>query len=374
MAGGLALAAVVVPPGCGARTGLPVDDSPDASVDASVADAADAGPDVFDARPDVCVPGTDELVLPEPEIVFVIDRSNSMAFDLEGDPPIPFEPTRWDIMAGAFTRALQPFNNVLSVGVKMYPDAVENPGLPSVACAVTPGLDVRIASGNSSALAQAFQAQGPSGGTPTALAIEAARRELEKRPSDGTPRFMVVATDGAPNCNPRVPPNECVCTWVPETCADPVTGPYLCLDDRETLAAIDRTVQDGVPVYVIGISDPNPIFIDTLNRMAVAGGRPRTGSSKRYYDVSRMAELEDAFTSIVASVAECVFILKGNKLRPEDIGTVEIDGREIPRDVTRQNGWDITSEQRGEVTLFGPACERAQEPRVKIIATAACPE
>lgn len=332
----------------------------------------DAATDVPLDVPDVCVVENEVLSRRLAEVVLVVDRSNSMNFSLDGDDdPPPGVPRRWDLMGEAFEVALTPNEDFLLVGAKMYPQQTPSNSVDEL-CRVQPGLDINIGKNRVGPFINLFTTTQPSGGTPTAVALDIAREALANRPDDGTPRFIVLATDGAPNCNPfAAPPNACQCTW-PGGCGDPVVGPYLCLDEDDTLSAIDRAFrEDEIPVYVIGISDPNPLFVDMLNRMAEAGGRALPPPAPRqYYDVQQPEDLDEALVSITNSIARCVFTV--GSLLDEDVGIIALDNAEIPFDPTRQNGWDFTGP--GEITLFGEACSGARELTSVVQAGTLCEE
>ncbi len=404
-----ALLTTYVAVACGAKTGLLFDDptpvdggfdaldaGPDATPDATLDVGADVSPDVTpdvspdvtpDAPPDVmpdvmpdvpldvpdvCIPEDDILEREDAEVIFVVDRSNSMDLAIDGNDPGPGEDRRWDVMRDAFQLALTPNNDFLAIGVKMYPRPVPNPQTAGEQCEVTPGLDLAIAPNRVNAFVNLFSSTQPLGGTPTAPALETARQAFANRPDTGRPRFVVLATDGAPTCNPNAAtPATCKCTWLPGTCDDPGVGPYLCLDETDTLSAISNTfAQDGIPVYVIGISDPNPLFIDMLNRMAIAGGRPLPNGPRRFYDVQQPSDMNDALVSITDSIARCVFRIPS--LGQAEIGEVTVGNTAVPRDPNQQNGWDFTGPE--EITLFGATCDAAANLSTVVRASTVCPD
>jgi hypothetical protein len=171
---------------------------------------------------------------------------------------------------------------------------------------------------------------------------------------------MVLATDGAPNCNPDtgLPPGVCVCTWN-AGCTDPLVGPYLCLDDDRTLRSIDAAVALGIPVYVVGIENPErPDLSDVLDRLAVAGGRPRMDPrERRFFNVRAPDDLARALGQITDTIGRCVFQVP-DRLAGADI-VLEVDGRVVEHDPARVDGWDWTVPGGAELTLFGRSCERA---------------
>ncbi len=333
--------------GCGAKTGLLI---PDAEVSMDAATPRDAG---MDARcPDVPVAFTRSEV----ETVLVIDRSGSMGFTWDGLPGGSGLPTRWEIVRDTLASVLPPYDRRIAIGAKLFPDD------PS--CGVDPGIDVRPRVGAVPGVLALFDRYVPEGGTPTA---EALRLTLEALgPSSDSPRLIVVATDGAPNCNEDtgVPPDVCVCTGPRRQCLEPAPyGPQNCLDSTRTLDVVRSAFEEqGVPVVVIGIDDPSrPDLSDFLDEMAIAGGWPRPeGSSRRFYDAREPEDLATAFGEIADLISRCV--LTATVPPPEgSVVDVQMDGRSIPRDPAHVEGWDWTDPAHGVLALFGSSCDALTE-------------
>lgn len=373
-------AALGVLGGCGAKTGLLV---PDASSEAGLNTGVDAGPDAS-----ICTPDELELAQRAAEVLFVVDRSNSMNRTLDDRVPEPGEETRWVLLASVLHDVLAETDPMLlEVGAEFFPGIIpDGPGIgPEEACKVSPGIDLRPGPRNVDRLLSFFETTGPDGGTPTAAALEEVRRYFESRPMSEVPRFVVLATDGGPNCNamPSPPPPGCVCTGQVFQC-DPTPppigvgefAPYNCLDEDPTLAVIrDLHEELGVPVYVVGIDDPTrPDLAEVLDRMAVYGGRPRDDEDggRRFYSVRRPTDLRGALTTITESISNCVF--KVSPAPTDDaVVSVTIEGLQVPRDRTRTEGWDFTRPRRDELTLFGGACERAGSRDARVVAIVECP-
>jgi hypothetical protein len=373
---GWAVAALVaLAAGCGAKTGLLVeleDAGRDADEDADedvVEDAdveADTEPDV---DPDTCVPDPVTIDRRRAEVMFTIDRSSSMEWTLEGDEV--GWPPRWNLLRDALNETLYDVDHLLEIGAKFFPrrdpiDLVES-------CGVEPGVELEPAPYNTGALLGFFDSTQPEGGTPTALGLAEAREFLIDTTRPGIAQFVVLATDGGPNCNEELT-LPCTCTGTPDRCDPPNGDVFNCLDEDRTLDVIERTADDGIPVFVIGIDDPNrDDLADFLDEMAVAGGRPRTEPGERlFYSVQREGELEDALDAITGSIARCLFVVDpsyGLDPRLE----VRLDGDAVPRDETRVDGWDWTNAGAGELTLFGPSCDRAVLPGSSVTAVLLCP-
>src|SRR5262249_39088811 len=131
------------------------------------------------------------------------------------------------------------------------------------------------------------------GGTPTAATLRALAPRLTAL-SGRT--FVILATDGGPNCNPdsacgadrcminiEHQSDSCTPGGTLNCCASDLFGPRNCLDDDATSAAIADLARAGIPTFVIGVPGSVP-YAAALERMAVAGGTA-LAESPRYYRV-----------------------------------------------------------------------------------------
>lgn len=343
--------------GCGARTGLPL---PDGSFDAPPDAPTDMGVDVGP-----CVPATSVLALAAADLELVMDRSGSMALAIDGSDMPPPGMDRWSLLRDALAASLPTrASGTLRIGAVFFPD-VPPPGDITAVTACQFGADPRVplAPDGLAGVLSIFDATNPRGGTPTAAALTAAHAELGPARPGGL-RFVLLATDGGPNCNPdALVTGSCVCTTAPADCAVPDVGVYECLDDTRTLSAISAIVADGIPVYVVGIEDPlRPDLSDFLDRMAVAGSRPRTvPGERRFYSARTRDELQAALVDIGDAVAVCTYVLP--VVPPTDRGlTVFVDGVPIVEDPTGTEGWAWTDRAAGQLRLAGTACARAMRP------------
>lgn len=395
----VALALVCATSACGAKTGLRVWDSSvreEAGMDAApdvvdVIDAEDARDAIEPEEAAVCVPGRFSLERRGAEILFVVDRSSSMAFSLDGapDPGMLGQPTRWQVLRDALRTALPPFERTVAFGAKFYPQVITpaNRNDINALCSSLPGVDLEPALNNGNAVLSFFARTAPAGGTPTFQGLDQAITYLRTRSGRGTARYIVLATDGGPNCNAMnpTPPSRCVCTSsMPESCTnDAMFGIYNCLDADRTITLIRNTAMPTtpgatpIPVFVIGMDGSMTNRTDllaVLDDMAVAGGRPRpivNPGDRRYYSVRDPRDLDTAFQSIVAPLARCAFVTPSRPDNPDEID-IEVNGRTVTRDAMRVEGWDWTDREFGEITFFGTACAEASTPNAQVRARVGC--
>jgi hypothetical protein len=350
-----AIATALLTIACGAKTGLRLPD---------VEHIPDV-PDVIE-RPEACVPGTFPFLRRSAEVMFVVDRSSSMNLTLDGRVVPPGDPnTRWRVLRNALSSALPPYQSQLLMGAVFFPQPINDGNNDLMAaCTGSSAVDLRPANNQAQPIIQIFDTTSPGGGTPTLGAIALAADFLQSNALRGHGRYIVLATDGGPNCNFTLDPRTCICTS-----RDPMTNQpncasemlaFNCLDYQNTDRAIMQSYQAGIPVYVIGIPDPTRTDLtDALNRMALLGGRPRAQTQPTdplFYSVQRPSDLNDAFGQIQRTIVQCAFVTPGNPDDPDGI-TVLLNGAPISRDPSRADGWEWTDRANGEITLFGTACD-----------------
>jgi hypothetical protein len=330
---------------CGAKTGLLVDASvgrPDASADR---------PDVPAA--DVCVP---QIVAASPssvELLLLADRSTSMERDLLGGSNVP---RRWDVLRDALASTLPRYQDRVAMGLQFFP-GVTTTG----ACSVAGAPDLNPALSQAMPVLVRFGRTEPNGRTPTWLGVQSAGRYLLGRAAPRRFRAILLATDGAPNCNGTLDGARCTCTALGGTgqqqCED---DPSLCLDDGRTVAEVARLTAQGIPTFVVGIDGDNqPELIASLSQLAVAGGRPNPATSARsYYSIRRPEDLTSAFDQIQRQVSRCVFGVSPAVPAQASVA-VTLNGRGLARDARHADGWDWSDPERTTLTLFGTACAQA---------------
>ena len=289
-----------------------------------------------------CIDGALALEPAHPVVTLVVDRSSSM-----GQRFTDSGASKWNSLKAALRTSLPPWNEAFELGLHLFPSKGVTQG-----CTDSGGFTLAPALANVDAVIEQLNQVAPGGATPTAVAIENAGAALSTLRTASSAKGLILATDGAPDCNEALP-RGCVCTSG-STCSG-----TRCLDDARTIERISTVAASGIPTWVIGIrSSDDAVFFDVLNRMAVAGGRPQEGA-QRFFSATSEAELEAAFTSIGQQVGECHYLTAS----VPDVGgsiALELDGAFVPYDVAAREGWAWVDAGNGEIALFGNACARAK--------------
>lgn len=302
--------------------------------------------------------GCDEipLVVDAPTLYFVLDRSGSM-----GDAD------RYGSVRLAATEVVRRLGPRIRVGAAVFPS-------PSGGnCAAgTEVLAPRAGDAPSSSPGPTTRAfltalnLVPSGGTPLSATLRALSPRLVGEPGR---TYVVVATDGGPNCNadavcdtasciPNIEGQQGCTSGGENCCTAERYGTESCLDSSATSLAARELSHSGVPVFVIGVPGSAP-YAAALGELAVSGGTARSGEVP-YYKVDRdgTEELGRVLSAVAASVtATCTFPLSQSVADPSLVN-VYLDDRPLPA-----SGSDGFTLEEGTIRLWGGACEDVQEGR-----------
>jgi hypothetical protein len=193
--------------------------------------------------------------------------------------------------------------------------------------------------------------------------------------------YVIIATDGGPNCNASATCGAAMCQDNiesaqgcppngPPNCCDPsIYGPLDCLDSQPTIDAVTALATAGIPVYVIGVPGSVP-YAGLLDQLATAGGTARS-SEPLYYQVgtSDQTAFEAALKPIAAKItATCTLTLAQPPPDPTHVN-VYFDNVAVPADPA--NGWTLSG---SVVTLVGSACNEVMSGTVlNVRVVAGCP-
>jgi len=304
-------------------------------------------------------------------VLLVIDESGSML-----DKPDGFDTDKWSSMKSSLATALLGVQDDLSLGLLLY---------PSAGCDVPMDVAVDVAPGAQALpeIADALEAAEPSGGTPTAAALERALAYFQSGAGAGLSgeKYVLLATDGGPNCNAAesCAPDACTvnldgqCPMGVDNCCDPaLAGPDAeqgCLDERATTDAIDALAGEGVQTFVVGIPGSEQ-YASSLDAFARAGGRPSPHAPPSYYAVDAQGDepggLTDVLRAITSSLITTCRLQLGSVPPSLDKLNVEVDGKLVPQSGT--NGWKLdTSTDPPTIELLGDTCQRVETEGVQSV-------
>jgi uncharacterized protein YegL len=283
-----------------------------------------------------------------PTVFILVDRSSSM-----------FERNLWEPLKKGVLSIVEQLDRDVRFGFASYT------GQAGGMCPELAGR-VSVAQDNFDAIKTAYDATKPpsyKGETPTSRAIDEVAKLLASEP-EGTPRYIVLVTDGEP-----------------DFCDDPNVT---CARDAVVASAQQAFVQGiGTFIFSIGGSVDRAHLQDVANagsgqdvtdrQMAVfyqcGGGHARyaaqAGNAPFYEpNVNDQNALGAALSSVVAGVRSCVFELSGKlqiDLGAADRGVVEIDGKRIA--FGAPDGFRMNSPTQLE--LLGKACAELRKPEPK---------
>jgi von Willebrand factor type A domain len=319
-------------------------------------------PDVFAPRDSIPIPdrptsscgGTRvSLTQQRAEVVLVIDRSGSMAeLDADGN-------RKWPTLVAVLRDLLPSIEDNVALGLVMFPNTPPPMSSGAAVCGVPAQLQSAPTFRNARTVLDALDAAFPGGGTPTHDAISVAAGYFDNAPDPLGRRYVVLATDGAPNCNLALDPTTCTCAGPAGTCTpSPRSGPITnCLDDTRTVDTIRALATRGIPTFVVGLVGVES-FAAVLDAMAVAGGRPRA-TTPRYYSASDRAALATALRGITTSLLDCRFRLDAPPPDPTLVD-VRLGATSLPRDVAHRDGWDWSDDTHLEVAFHGATCDQVR--------------
>ncbi len=310
-----------------------------------------------------------------PRVVWVLDKSGSLDMPVDplaaacqppcgpgGSVACPPECVTWKRALDAFLESLASQMAPARHGALIYPS--DNFCGPPRDFAV-PLPPLASPTGFSDVLTK-YTRSYPGGGTPTRAALEL----VESLPDEAdTESYLVLVTDGKPNCNANNPNNTCaahnpLCRCTTVTCGIANNLCTLgCLDD--TVAETSRRLaQRGWNLLVVAIADASTGDGDALlSSMQI--GLPQTCSSeadctgcadglcpKRYYPVRTAADFarpERRIADVVQVYGRCSWWL-GQDVQAAEL-SVTLGGVDVPR-----ADWELSGTRR--VMIGGEACRR----------------
>jgi len=327
------LAAIIIIPALGCEDGTDPTAS-DADTDADTDSDSDADSDAdsdtdSDAdgdsdtdsdsdTDDVCGEANFEITGNVVDMLIILDRSNSMM------PTWPATgPDLWTPMGNAITEVTGLMEGQIEFGLLLFPAITCSGTLDQCQAPTTPQIPIGMA--DSAQLIADHVGGGTSdvgvcGGTPVASSLQAAVSYLPTVDGDND-RYVLLATDGAPNCNESLT-YPCECTS--DNCD---LNALNCLDDTNTYSAAADLAAAGYKVYVLGIGG-SAAWATVMEEIADQG-------DGEYYAVADSTDFLDALQSITGGVVSCEFDLDWDSLEDDassDPSLVNFYCKEDPSD------------------------------------------
>jgi hypothetical protein len=292
--------------------------------------------------------GCEEVAFPvaghPPDILILLDRSNSMTSG---------SPTYWSTVTAAIETITAAMDPQINFGLMAFPYG-------STECAAPPSLPyVQISEDdNADTIGTVLGGLGPDGaGTPTAAALQVAAAYLSGL-ADDAHRYILLATDGGPNCSGDAALQCGTCTTTQPDGAT-CNAHNDCLDEEQAVAIAEQiNVEQGISIYVVGVGGllGGP-FLDVMTAIAAAGG------TEDFYAAETPADLAAALDEIAAAAVECEFTVDWDSLG-EGVSTdpnlvnVFAEGEVMPYDEDCSSGFGWRWIDDDTIALCDDLCEQ----------------
>jgi len=316
-------------PGVTTRDGAPVPDFPDLA-------------DLLLPRDNCGVESIQTTEVIRADLLLVQDRSSSMRQGVDGSSNPPAGQSKWELVRAAIEQVSAKTTSV-DWGLMLFGS--------TTTCRAPTQPEVPVGPGNAAKIRQVLDSTTLTTGTPTTAALKNALAWYQTV-KDGHPRFLLLATDGQPNCG---------------------SGGTGSDDSAAAIQAVAAAANAGIMTFVAGIGS-NTGAEQTLDAMAIAGKVPNTTAGQRaFYPVTSTQDLVNVLEKAAIRITTCSYPLKGTPPDP-NLVTIRGTGGVIPRDPAHQDGWDYSDDGKN-VVFFGEACSRLQEGVVTSVeAVFACPD
>lgn len=320
-------------------------------------------------------------------VMLVVDKSGSMTESVTGsggsctidgrpgsdyDPRSP-NPCKWNdlktVLADPATGFLVQSQTLARFGLLAFPAATSTCDPGSVLVPI--GGDVQPI--RDQLLNRVF----PGGGTPSATSIlEAAKDPALAKPEANRQHFIMLLTDGLPNCNPANAakcaacransascntPDGCRPTDSVNTCDPTPFDGAGCLDGAALVSAVKQVHDLGITTFVIGIGQATATSdaFTVLSQAALAGGHPRIGAAQSYYQANSVQELR-SFLEEILQAFPCTFTLDP---KPSDrallsVSFIDLQGNRSTQ-LVQGTDWQL-SDTGDAVELIGDRCNLVQ--------------
>ena len=325
-------------------------------------------------------------------VLLVLEKSFSMA-----GAPSSWGAAKWDVLKSALHEALTVAPDRFSFGLELFPTSATDTPIAyecAARCCEMPvhaemNVPVLAAAQSVPEILSTLDGTGPAGASPTARALERAYDyfTLGARGELGGGRYVLLVSDGGPNCNQDLDCEKETCTLNIErtggcsldtefNCC--YAQPEACLDELDTQASIEELQQVGVSTIVVGLPGSEQ-YSEQFAGFALAGGAPDLEGDKAYYEVAA-EDGPEALTATLSGIIEsldwpCEIPLAYWQI--DDLNTVNvvIDCEVLPKTAPDGSNWAFIFHAHGWVAgiqITGPACERIQQGLTERIDVVVC--
>jgi hypothetical protein len=318
----------------------------------------------------VCACADEPLIVDVPNIYFVLDRSGSMA-----------QFGKWTSVQLALETLIIALGPRASMGAAVFPDPNGDGCSPGIEVFAPHQGDAPAGTGGpiEAALITVLSRIPASGGTPTAATLSALLPNLKSLRGK---TYVILATDGGPNCNVGAQCTADLCTFNIENttgcptggptncCTDPSYGAALaCLDADPTIQAVKQIASAGIPVYVVGVPGSAP-YANLLDSLAQAGNTARA-AEPQYYAIGTadQSELQAVLSSIAAKITGSCTLQLDHAAPVPGLVNVFFDEHALPQG--GPDGWTLDGTT---VTISGASCQKILDGGVlDVRVVAGCP-
>lgn len=295
----------------------------------------DVGANGGSGNGNICEDYVAESQAKPPVILILLDQSGSMK-EAEGAT------TRWDAATHSVKDASANLEARAEFGLIGFPThLITSDADASQSCnaelKVVPGLN------QGGAIATSINPAVPQmGHTPVRAALELAHEELSKPAYADKSRYVVLVTDGLPNCKG----------------IDPTSSASSGFANYEDPSDAVTTLKDaGVTTFVIGYAiEGLSQWSEGMEHVAVtyADNMAEAGGTVAHHPVSSGPELEEVLSEIIGQVAPCSFELDDAPRGGPTFVRVTVDGVDYAFDTA--DGWTLEGEKTVALNETGAAC------------------
>jgi hypothetical protein len=288
------------------------------------------------SNPDANCAAVNQGAMPQPpDILILLDRSGSMEWDAPGTCRSQCGAnSRWRQVTDALNQVVPMTDTIVNWGLKFFGSGNS--------CAVNDTPEVPIGPGNGAMIMTRIGMTMTGSATPTRLGVNAGAAYMATL-TDTNPKYLLLATDGEPTCNPDLTP--------------PTNMNMNMSDAAGAQQAVTNAFGMGFKTFVVGVGDTGGAA--TLDQMAINGGMPQTGGATSFYQVTDTASLVAALNTILGRVGSCQFNIgmAPNSSTSNDKIDVFGDGVPISRDPSHVDGWDYSNAEHTAIEVYGPRCD-----------------